>query len=467
MKIKGLISKLIDADRKISHGDSSARIRSGWKDELGELELAFDQMIEQKQKSDDQILLLSNTLKSANDIIAIADVNFNFLFVNDAFCKTFGYKQEELTGKFVGSVILEGDDSKVGEITDPKIFMDGWKGEQWSRTKDGNKLLVEMTISPVKNLKGEVIAAVAVANDITEKKRLAKELLESKQRLEMLMKSSSTMIYSSDAFGDFDAKYISGNFSSITGYANEDFLKKGWWAKNIHPDDAQEVFKNLGELFQKGNHSYEYRFLFKDGSWHWMHDDLKLIKDDSGKPFELIGTWQDIPDRKLAEMKLKESEEKYRTLFKNIPIGIGITDLTGKLITFNDSLLEPGGYSRDDLIRIGTVENLYYNLSDRETLIPLLKEKGTITQHHIKFKRKDGSPYDALLTLSIIYINDQPMIQAVVEDITKRKQAEDSLRLFRTLLDKSNDAIEVIDMETAQFIDVNERACTDLGYSRE
>ena len=52
------------------------------------------------------------------------------------------------------------------------------------------------------------------------------------------------------------------------------------------------------------------------------------------------------------------------------------------------------------------------------------------------------------------------------QDITERKRVEESLRLFRTLIDKSNDAIEVIDLETGQFIDVNERACTNLGYSR-
>ena len=336
LKIKGIISKMIDADRKFSRSDSSVGIRSRWKDELRELERAFGQMIEQKQKSDEQILLLSNTLKSANDIIAIADVNFNFLFANDAFCKTFGYTQEELTGKFVGSVLLERDDGKVGEITDPKIFMDGWKGEQWSKTKDGKEILVEMRISPVKNSIGEVIAAVAVANEITEKKRLAKELLESKQRLEMLMKSSSTMIYSSEAFGDFDAKYISGNFSSITGYADEVFFKKGWWAKNIHPDDAQEVFKNLGELFQKGNHSHEYRFLFNDGSWHWMHDDLKLIKDDSGNPIELIGTWQDVTDRKLAELKLKESEAKLTDAMKIAKLSTWEYDFVLDRFTFPD-----------------------------------------------------------------------------------------------------------------------------------
>ena len=115
-KIKNPISNLIDAARKFSHGDYSVRVKSERKDELGELENAFNQMIEQKEKADEQVLLLSNTLKSTNDIIAIADVNFNFLFANNAFCKTFGYTQEELIGQFVGSVLLEQDDITGGQI---------------------------------------------------------------------------------------------------------------------------------------------------------------------------------------------------------------------------------------------------------------------------------------------------------------------------------------------------------------
>ncbi|HUW07192.1 MAG TPA: PAS domain S-box protein [Williamwhitmania sp.] len=199
----------------------------------------------------------------------------------------------------------------------------------------------------------------------------------------------------------------------------------------------------------------------------YLESNIVPVTNTAGRCTHLLYSVRDISERKSAEMKLKESEGKYRTLFENIPIGIGITDLTGKLVTFNDSILEPGSYSRDDLIRIGSVENLYYNLSDRGALIPLLKEKGTITHRPIKFKCKDGSPYDTLLTLTIIHINDQPMIQAVIEDITERKRVEESLRFFRVMLDKSNDAIEVIDVETARFIDVNERACADLGYSRD
>ncbi len=247
------------------------------------------------------------------------------------------------------------------------------------------------------------------------------------------------------------------------GYTREEFA-----VLSIADVEAKETYEEtkstISRVMVEGRVDFETLQKTKSGEIRNILVTAQSI-DNSGHPVYHC-LWRDITDRKLAEMKLKESEGKYRTLFDNIPIGIGVTNLTGKLVTFNDSILEPGGYSRDDLIRMGSVENLYYNLSDRETLVPLLKEKGTITQYPIKFKRKDGSPYDTLLTLSIIYINDRPMIQAVVEDITERKQAEDSLRLFRTLLDKSNDAIEVIDVETGQFVDVNERACTDLGYSR-
>jgi PAS domain S-box-containing protein len=167
-----------------------------------------------------------------------------------------------------------------------------------------------------------------------------------------------------------------------------------------------------------------------------------VYSPDRSQITSVLGISRDITASKLAEQKLKESEGKYRTLFENIQIGIGITDLTGRLVDFNDSILIPGGYSRNDLIKLGSVEKIYYNLSDREKIIPLLKEKGIITQHPIKFKRKDGSPYDTLLSLSIININDQPMIQAVVEDITDRKLAEDMLRESETRFKQISEGTE-------------------------
>ncbi len=161
----------------------------------------------------------------------------------------------------------------------------------------------------------------------------------------------------------------------------------------------------------------------------------------------LLENFTDITERKRAEEKLKSSEEQYRTLFENVPVGIGVSDLTGKLIAFNDAMIIPGGYSRDEIVSIGRVEKLYYDLADRERVISLLKEKGFVHQFPIKFKRKDGSPYDTLLTLSIIHFKNQQMMQALVEDITERKRAE-------AIIEQTNQELIKLNSEKDKFFSI-------------
>ncbi len=435
-------------------------------------------MIEQKQKSDEQILLLSNTLKSVNDIIAIADTDFKFLFVNDAFCKIYGYTQEELIGKFVGIVISKNNDVNINETANPAILADGWKGEQLSTTKDGKDVLVEMHISPVKNLKGEVIAAVTVANDITEKKKQEKELVDAKHRLEMLMTSSSTMIYSSEAFGDFDANYISGNFSSITGYPNDDFYKKGWWASKIHPDDSQKVFNNLEKLFKDGDHSFEYRFLFKNGSWHWMHDDLKLINNESGNPLEFIGTWQDITKQKLAEDALKKREHSFRTLSENLPASVYRLYLRegGKMEFFNDIIEHITGYTKDELRKgeICSIDPFIFS-ADKPHVLETVKnaiKNDCEFEVEYRFKRKFGQlSYFSEKGRPIMGDDGKPLyIEGVIFDITYRKNAEEALRKsekrYREFADFLPQPVFEFDND-GKFTFANRSCMENTGYTIE
>ncbi len=108
--------------------------------------------------------------------------------------------------------------------------------------------------------------------------------------------------------------FVSPNTERVLGYKPEQIIgDPEFWMSHIHPDDKENVFDNLEGLYKTGHHKHEYRFLHNDGNYRWMHDEVTLIRDDTGKPVELIGYWQDINDRKTAEdllIKAKEDAEQ-------------------------------------------------------------------------------------------------------------------------------------------------------------
>jgi PAS domain S-box-containing protein len=383
-----------------------------------------------------------------------------FTYLNEAACKKLEMTNQELLGKLYLRFVHPENREKVHSI-----FSEQMKNPTLNKsidvqiiTKSGKEGWISFLINPI-YLEGKIAGLSSIGQDITERKLAEAELGENERKTRALLDAIPDMIFRINREGTF----LDYKADRLDLYAQSEETIIGKQYRDITPPEFADLADRYIKQTLNSGEIQEFEYQMSTPNRGLRDYEARMVA--SGKD-EVIAVVRDITDRKFAELNLKESEGKYRTLFENIPIGIGITDLTGKLIAFNDSILEPGGYSRNDLIRTGTVENLYYNLSDRETLIPLLKEKGSITQHPIKLKRKDGSPYDALLSLSIIYINDQPMIQAVVEDITERKRAEDSLKFFRMMIDKSQDTIELIDVETARFIDVNEKACADLGYSR-
>ena len=134
---------------------------------------------------------------------------------------------------------------------------------------------------------------------------------------------------------------------------------------------------------------------------------------------------------KRAEQALRQREAQYRVLFESASIGIGIADRQGQLIAFNEAMLRPGGYSREDMDKIGTIANLYVDPDARAKALALAESHGVLDQHRVQFKRKDGTLYDALLSLRPVQIQGQTCWQATVQDITAevRTKAERD-RLF-------------------------------------
>jgi PAS domain S-box-containing protein len=126
-------------------------------------------------------------------------------------------------------------------------------------------------------------------------------------RLKYLIDHTPAIIYSSVPSGDFKMTFVSNNAYNVLGYAPEDMLADpNFWFDHIHPDDAPNIFSSLAQLFVEGERIYEYRFRAANGEYLWMHDHLRLIRDERGAPLEVIGSLSDITERKQLEQEQEQ-----------------------------------------------------------------------------------------------------------------------------------------------------------------
>jgi PAS domain S-box-containing protein/putative nucleotidyltransferase with HDIG domain len=168
--------------------------------------------------------------------------------------------------------------------------------------------------------------------------------------------------------------------------------------------------------------------------------EVRLLEELAGDLAFGIQTLRARIARQKAEAEMEESEHRYRTLFENTPIGIGVTNLEGELLTFNEAMLKPGGYTAEDAWSIGNVSEFYYQPETRDEIFGKVREQGFLKNYEVQFRRKDGSCYDALLSLVPIKIDGQDGWQAMVLDITERVRAGKALQeaeiKYRTLVEQ-------------------------------
>ncbi|MHA2369709.1 MAG: PAS domain S-box protein [Candidatus Hodarchaeales archaeon] len=178
---------------------------------------------------------------------------------------------------------------------------------------------------------------------------------------------------------------------------------------------------------------------------------------------------KEITERIKVESKLQKSEERYRFLFENAPIGIGISNAEGCVISANQQMQRITGYTIDELRTIGLRET-YVNPQERDRVLQILREIGQIRDWEIKLKRKDGSIYLAQLNIDKTELDEQQVFFTTARDITDIRHAEEVLRQseqrFRQLVETMHDAFGIQD-ENGLITYVNDRTCEMIGYSQD
>lgn len=129
-------------------------------------------------------------------------------------------------------------------------------------------------------------------------------LLQVKAQLELLFESMPMIIYRCRIEGNcFIPVYVSSTSNDFFTHGREEYLHNpDWWSDNLHPEDRDKVFSRFpAQLYQDDNVIHEYRFRNKNGTYRWIHDHVKLIRDEHGQPVEIVGSWLDITERKDQE----------------------------------------------------------------------------------------------------------------------------------------------------------------------
>ena len=392
----------------------------------------------------------------------------SYTYANPIVENVLGYCPDEVTGKHFHDFF-----SKQGkEILKHNFFQTIAERKPISAFesrlihKDGREVIVETNGVPFFDKAGRLLGYRGIHRDISERKRAERALRESEEKYRSIFESIQDVYY--EVTLDGIILEVSPSIEEVSRYKREEVIGKSLYDIYADPKKRDEFVK---EILRDGKVTdYEILLKDKDGSQHYCSITAKLVSDEHGNPVKIIGSGHNITKRKKAEDSLRESEEKYRNLFENAPLGLGIADEDGYIIAFNDAMLGPGGYRQEDIARIRRINELYYIPEERDKILSTARQQGFINETQVQFKRKDGTPYDALLSLRPIKVKGKPCWQAMIQDVTQRKRTQKALQESeaqkRAILDASIDRIRYVDKDM-RIIWANKTTAIDLDMSPE
>ncbi len=265
-----------------------------------------------------------------------------------------------------------------------------------------------------------------------------------------------------------DGKIIEANLKScdLLGYGWEELKKisfKDIFPKNVKWDILME------EITSKGGINFETKNKRKDGTIFPVAIDTSLFVLEK-KPVMLALIW-DITERKTAEEKLKESEEKYRSIFENSAVAIMLTDKNEKIISWNNYAEKMLDMKKEDL-EFKPVKSLYPEEEWEKIRSQDIRKKGM--QHHLETKmyKKDGRLLDVNISISVFKDKKGKITGSVgiIKDISEQKKAEIKLReseeKYQGLFESTTDGMLVLDGR-GEIKDINSKAIEIFGKNKE
>ncbi len=399
------------------------------------------------------------------------DPSGHFISTNPALVRMFAYENpEEMATIRVSDLYLREDDRKkfIQALTD-RGEVSNYEGQ--FKRKDDSVFWGSLSARAIQDEDGKYAYIDGIIEDITKRKETELALQRSEEQLRSLQANIPVGIFRTTT--DPSGHIVSTNPALVQmfGYESpEGMTRIRVTDLYLSKDDRNEFLKMLKADGKVAN--FESQFTRKDDSVFWGLLSARAIQNEQGEFTHIDGTIEDITERKEYEMALEKSEEQYRTLSANVPVGLFRTtaDENGHIVSTNPALARMFGYRNPQELETIKVADLYADHDDRKKFIDALRGKGEVSNFEVHLKKRDNTHFwGSLSARAIIYEEGKiAYIDGILEDITERREAEAALQeseeKYRRVVDNSLVGFYIIQNFVLVFC--NQRYAEMFGYEK-
>ncbi len=429
---------------------------------------------------EDNRRMYKNLIESSPEGLFVHNLKGDILFTNEKAVRLMGAGgQGEFIGKNVLSFSLNEDSPLIKKRKDSLL-----KGEDLGymesrvRRKDGT--VIEIETKPILiDFQGEKAALVFVRDlayhrqlekemlraefaeetnlmlqeEIAERKNSERMLRETQKYTRLLIDSSLDMICASDKEGlltEFNAAA-----QKTFGYTPEEVLGKHVEMLYANPEDRARIAEQY--LYKTGGFSGEVLNKKKNGEVFQAFLSASVLKNDKGEVIGAMGVSRDITEFKKSEARIRESEDRYRAIYRQAFVGIALVDINGRFLQVNQKLSEMFGYSEEELLKFNSreithPEDVEVGLREKDRLIEGKTENYAAEKRYVS---KNGSIIHTNLLVSLVRDPAGKPLHtvAVYEDITERKKAEEKIR------NQAEQLNSIIESSSHHILTVDKKYC--------